>query len=58
MNTYACNTMALNIRNTETERLAAELAQLTGRTKTDAVAEAHTGPIGAASKGTIRTVLG
>ncbi|MCY4212206.1 MAG: type II toxin-antitoxin system VapB family antitoxin [Gammaproteobacteria bacterium] len=32
--------MALNIRNTETERLAAELAQLTGRTKTDAVAEA------------------
>ena len=40
MKTYACNTMALNIRNTETERLAAELAQLTGRTKTDAVAEA------------------
>ncbi len=32
--------MALNIRNTETERLAAELALLTGRTKTEAVTEA------------------
>ena len=32
--------MALNIRNAETERLAAELALLTGRTKTEAVAEA------------------
>lgn len=40
MTTYARNTMALNIRNTETERLAAELAQLTGRTKTEAIAEA------------------
>ena len=32
--------MALNIRNTETERLAAELALLTGQTKTEAVTEA------------------
>ena len=32
--------MALNIRNTETERLAAELAVLTGRMKTEAVTEA------------------
>ncbi len=32
--------MALNIRNAETERLAAELALLTGRTKTEAVTEA------------------
>lgn len=32
--------MALNIRNPETERLAAELALLTGRTKTEAVTEA------------------
>ena len=32
--------MALNIRNAETERLVAELALLTGRTKTEAVAEA------------------
>ncbi|MYD87837.1 MAG: PSK operon transcription factor [Acidobacteria bacterium] len=32
--------MALNIRNAETERLVAELALLSGRTKTEAVAEA------------------
>ena len=32
--------MALNIRNTETERLAAELALLTGQTKTEAVTDA------------------
>ena len=32
--------MALNIRNAETERLATELAVMTGRTKTEAVAEA------------------
>ena len=32
--------MALNIRNAETERLAAELALMTGRTKTEAVSEA------------------
>ena len=32
--------MALNIRNAETEQLATELAQLTGRTKTEAVTEA------------------
>ena len=32
--------MALNIRNPETERLAAELSQLTGETKTQAVTEA------------------
>ncbi|MCY4636751.1 MAG: type II toxin-antitoxin system VapB family antitoxin [Acidobacteria bacterium] len=32
--------MALNIRNAETERLAADLALLTGRTKTEAVTEA------------------
>ena len=32
--------MAINIRNAETERLAAELALLTGRTKTEAVTEA------------------
>ena len=37
---YTCNTMALNLRNAETERLAAELALLTGRTKTEAVTEA------------------
>lgn len=32
--------MALNIRNAEAERLAAELARLTGETKTGAVAKA------------------
>lgn len=32
--------MALNIRNTETERLAAELARRTGETKTQAVTQA------------------
>lgn len=32
--------MALNIRNRETERLAAELAKLTGETKTQAVTRA------------------
>ncbi len=32
--------MALNIRNTETDRLATELARLTGQTKTEAVTEA------------------
>lgn len=32
--------MALNIRNRETERLAREVAELTGETKTDAVTEA------------------
>ena len=32
--------MALNIRNPETERLAAELARLTGETKTEAVTRA------------------
>ena len=32
--------MALNIRNSETERLAAELARQTGETKTEAVTKA------------------
>ncbi len=32
--------MALNIRNPETERLAADLAKLTGETKTEAVTKA------------------
>lgn len=32
--------MALNIRNPEAERLAADLARLTGESKTDAVTEA------------------
>lgn len=32
--------MALNIRNPEAERLAAELARLTGESKTDAVIKA------------------
>ena len=32
--------MALNIRNDEAERLAARLAELTGETKTEAVAQA------------------
>ena len=32
--------MALNIRNAETERLAAELAKQTGETKTEAVTKA------------------
>jgi antitoxin VapB len=32
--------MALNIRNPDTERLAAELARLTGKTKTQAVTDA------------------
>lgn len=32
--------MALNIRNAEAERLAAELAALTGETKTEAVSQA------------------
>jgi len=32
--------MALNIRNPETERLAADLAKLTGKTKTQAVTDA------------------
>jgi len=35
-----CNEMALNIRNSEAERLAAELASRTGETKTEAVAQA------------------
>ena len=42
--TYSCHaihvTMALNIRNAETEQLAAELALLTGQTKTEAVTDA------------------
>ncbi len=33
-------TMALNIRNAETERLAAEVSRLTGETKTEAVSRA------------------
>lgn len=32
--------MALNLRNSETERLAAELARQTGETKTEAVTKA------------------
>jgi len=32
--------MALNLRNAETERLAAELARLTGQSKTQAVTDA------------------
>jgi antitoxin VapB len=32
--------MALNIRNTETERLAEQLARLTGESKTEAVTKA------------------
>ena len=32
--------MALNIRHAETERLASELAEMTGETKTTAVREA------------------
>jgi antitoxin VapB len=32
--------MALNIRNSETEKLAEELAKLTGETKTEAVTQA------------------
>jgi len=32
--------MALNIRNAETEKLAAELARVTGETKTEAVTKA------------------
>ncbi len=32
--------MALSIRNAETERLATELARLTGQTKTEAVTDA------------------
>lgn len=32
--------MALSIRNAETERLAAELARVTGQTKTEAVTDA------------------
>ena len=34
--------MALNIRNAETEKLAARLAELTGETKTEAVRKALT----------------
>lgn len=37
---YTQSTMALNIRNADTERLAAKLAQLTGETKTEAVRKA------------------
>jgi len=32
--------MALNIKDTETEKLAAEVAEMTGKTKEDAVREA------------------
>lgn len=32
--------MSLNIKDTETEKLAAEVAQMTGKTKEDAVREA------------------
>ena len=35
--------MALNIRNPEAERLASELAKLTGETKTEAVTQALRG---------------
>lgn len=35
-----CRSMALNIRNRETEQLAEKLARLTGETKTDAVKRA------------------
>lgn len=34
------SSLALNIRNTETERLATELARRTGETKTEAVKQA------------------
>lgn len=37
---YTQSTMALNIRNADTERLAAKLAKLTGETKTEAVRKA------------------
>ena len=40
MSIYTVSTMALNIRNTEAELLAAELAELTGETKTEAVTKA------------------
>ena len=35
-----CRAMALNIRNSETEKLAEALAKLTGETKTEAVTKA------------------
>jgi len=37
---YMWGTMALNIRNSETESLAEALAKLTGETKTEAVTQA------------------
>ena len=37
---YMWGTMALNIRNSETETLAEALAKLTGETKTEAVTQA------------------
>jgi antitoxin VapB len=37
---YTWGTMALNIRNSETEKLAEALAKLTGETKTEAVTQA------------------
>lgn len=37
---YTCSTVALNIRNAEAEHLAAEVARLTGETKTRAVVTA------------------
>jgi antitoxin VapB len=37
---YGCSEMALNIRNSETEKLAEALAELTGETKTKAVTKA------------------
>ena len=37
---YMWGTMALNIRNSETEKLAEALAKLTGETKTEAVTQA------------------
>jgi antitoxin VapB len=40
MRDYTVTTMALNIRNRETEQLAAALSRLTGETKTEAVTKA------------------
>jgi antitoxin VapB len=37
---YTWGNMALNIRNSETEKLAEALAKLTGETKTEAVTQA------------------
>ena len=46
--------MALNIRHAETERLASELAEMTGQTQDHGRPRGAPRPCGATAKGTVR----